>query len=449
MSMRFTVVTIFPEMFASVLEAGVVGRAITAGALEVGFVNPRDFTSDRHRTVDDTPYGGGPGMVMKAEPLVAAIAAASQRGEPPHRILLAAAGRPLDQQRVRELAGLPHLVLVCGRYEGVDQRVVEVAIDEEISVGDFVLTGGELGAMSIIDAVARHVPGVLGEAASTVEESFSEGLVEYPQYTRPIELPAALGGLAVPEILQSGHHERIRRWRRQQALARTARRRPDLLAEHRFTDEDRRLWSELAAAEPARRTYVALLHHPVYDRHRNVVASAVTNFDVHDIARSCGTYGLAGYFMVHPVAAQREKVERILSVWSQDMAVWQGATPGRGRDPEEHRGEALGLVRTAADLAEVVAAIAGAHGQPPLVVATSARPGREVVGFRALQAELYGEAQRPALLVFGTGWGLADEVTVGADRLLAPVSGRPRFNHLSVRSAVAVILDRLFGQCVA
>ena len=439
--MRFTVVTIFPEMFASVLEAGVVGRAIAAGAIEVGFVNPRDFTSDRHRTVDDTPYGGGPGMVMKVEPLVAAIEAASQGDAPPHRILLAAAGRPLAQERVRALAELPHVVLVCGRYEGVDQRVVDLAIDEEVSVGDFVVTGGELPAMSVIDAVARYVPGVLGEAASTVEESFSEGLVEYPQYTRPI----TLRGLAVPEILQSGHHERIRRWRRQQALARTARRRPDLLAEHRFTDEDRRLWSELADAEPAARTYVALLHHPVYDRHGHVVASAVTNFDVHDIARSCSTYGLAGYFLAHPVTAQREKVERILAVWNRDLVAWQGAEPDVVDGGTEHRGEALAQVRTAADLAEVTAALAEAHGQPPLVVATSARPGRDSVGFSALRTELYGEALRPTLLVFGTGWGLADEVIAGADRLLAPVGGRPRFNHLSVRSAVAIILDRLFG----
>jgi tRNA (guanine37-N1)-methyltransferase len=443
--MRFTVVTIFPEMFASVLEAGVVGRAVAAGAIQVRFVNPRDFTSDRHRTVDDTPYGGGPGMVMKVEPLIAAIEAASQGAEPAHRILLAAGGRPLEQQRVRELAGLPHLVLVCGRYEGVDERVVDLAIDEELSVGDFVLTGGELGAMSIIDAVARHVPGVLGEAASTVEESFAEGLVEYPQYTRPIELR----GLAVPEILQSGHHERIRRWRRQQALARTARRRPDLLAEHRFSDEDRRLWSELAAAEPARRTYVALVHHPVYDRHRSVVTSAVTTLDVHDIARATATYGLAGYFVLNPVAAQREKVERILSVWNQELVAWQGSEPRGFKDPADHRGEALALVRTAADIAEVQAALAGAHGQAPLVVVTSARPGPETVGFRALRAELYGDEQRPVLLVFGTGWGLADEVVASADRRLAPVAGRPRFNHLSVRSAVAIILDRLFGQCVA
>jgi tRNA (guanine37-N1)-methyltransferase len=439
--MRFTVVTIFPEMFASVLDAGVLGRAIAAGSIRVDFVNPRDFTSDRHRTVDDTPYGGGPGMVMKVEPLVAAIEAASQGAGPPHRILLAASGRPLGQQRVRELAALPHLVLVCGRYEGVDQRVSDLTIDEEISVGDFVLTGGELGAMSIIDAVARYVPGVLGEAASTEEESFSEGLVEYPQYTRPIEFR----GLAVPAILQSGHHERIRQWRRQQALARTARRRPDLLAEHRFGDEDRRLWSELAQADPARRTYVALVHHPVYDRQRRIVTSAVTNFDVHDIARSSATYGLSGYFVVNPVAVQRDKVERILAVWNQDLATWQESA----HEPGDHRGGALALVRAAASLADVQAVIADAHGQPPLVVATSARPGRPTVGFRALQAELYATEQRPVLLVFGTGWGLADEVVAGADRLLEPVGGRPQFNHLSVRSAVAIILDRLFGHRLA
>jgi tRNA (guanine37-N1)-methyltransferase len=446
--MRFTVVTIFPEMFASVLEAGVLGRAIAAGAVEVSFVNPRDFTSDRHRTVDDTPYGGGPGMVMKVEPVVAAIEAA-QGSAPAHRILLSAGGRPLKQQRVQELAALPHLVLVCGRYEGVDERVAETAIDEEISVGDFVLTGGELGAMSIIDAVARYVPGVLGEAASTSEESFSEGLVEYPQYTRPTEFR----GLAVPAILQSGHHERIRQWRRQQALVRTARRRPDLLAGHRFSDEDRKLWSELASVEPAARTYVALVHHPVYDRNQRVVTSAVTNLDVHDIARSSATYGLAGYFVVTPVGAQRDKVAQILAVWTDDLdAVPDDALGDRkaGKD-SDNRGRALSRVRPAASLADVKQEIAAAHGEPPLVVATSARAGRESVGFEALRRELHVDAggPRPVLLLFGTGWGLTSDIIAETDRLLAPVGGRPRFNHLSVRSAVAIVLDRLFGQPMA
>lgn len=458
--MRFTVVTIFPEMFASVLEAGVVGRAIAAGAIEVSFVNPRDFTSDRHRTVDDTPYGGGPGMVMKVEPVVAAIEAAAQGPAPAHRILLAAGGRPLGQQRVQELAAMPHLVLVCGRYEGVDERVAETSIDEEISVGDFVLTGGELGAMSIIDAVARYVPGVLGEAASTSEESFSEGLVEYPQYTRPMEFR----GLSVPAILQSGHHERIRQWRRQQALVRTARRRPDLLAGHRFSDEDRKLWNELASVEPAARTYVALVHHPVYDRNQRIVTSAVTNLDVHDIARSSTTYGLAGYFVVTPVGAQRDKVKEILAVWTEDLEAaagdaaqdGKGGKSGRGKDRKDsgdsdNRGQALARVRTAASLADVKQEIAAAHGEPPLVVATSARAGRESVSFEALRREIHVDAagQRPVLLVFGTGWGLTSDIIAETDRLLAPVGGRPRFNHLSVRSAVAIVLDRLFGQPMA
>ena len=221
--MKFTVVTILPELIEPALTAGVVGRAREAGVIAVATVNPRDFTHDRHRTVDDTPYGGGPGMVMKAEPLLAAISQACGE-EPAHRILLSPAGAPLTQARVRALAAHPHLVLVCGRYEGIDERVVELGIDEELSLGDYVLSGGELGALVIIDAVARLVPGVLGEATSADDESHSAGLLEYPQYTRP----PAIGALAVPAVLASGNHAVIARWRRQQALARTAARRPDL-----------------------------------------------------------------------------------------------------------------------------------------------------------------------------------------------------------------------------
>src|SRR5215510_2691676 len=190
--MRSTVVTILPELIEPALAAGVVGRAREAGAIAVDTVNPRDFTSDRHRTVDDTPYGGGPGMVMKAEPLLMAIGQCA--GAPPaHRILLTPAGAPLTQARVRALAALPHVVLVCGRYEGIDERVIELAIDEQLSIGDYVLSGGELAALVVIDAVARYVPGVLGEATSVDDESHSAGLLEYPQYTRPLKLAGSPG----------------------------------------------------------------------------------------------------------------------------------------------------------------------------------------------------------------------------------------------------------------
>ncbi len=220
------VITIFPGMFASFLEGGLLGQAVAAGLVQVNLVDPRDHTADKHRSVDDAPYGGGVGMVMKAPPLVAAIEASIAARGPAHRILLTPVGAPLRQARVRELARLPRLLFVCGRYEGVDERVRELAIDEELSLGDFVLTGGEVAAMAVIDAVARYVPGVLGDATSADDESFSAGLLEYPQYTRPPEFR----GLAVPPVLLSGNHEKIRAWREEESLRRTRERRPDLIS---------------------------------------------------------------------------------------------------------------------------------------------------------------------------------------------------------------------------
>jgi tRNA (guanine37-N1)-methyltransferase len=436
--MRFTVVTLFPEMFVSVLGASLLGKAIAAGHIAVDFVNPRDFTSDRHRTVDDTPYGGGPGMVMKVEPLVAAIAAATASG-PAHRILLSPAGTPLSQERVRALAGLAHIVLVCGRYEGVDERVTALAVDEELSLGDFVLTGGELGAMAIIDAVARHVEGVLGQAASTEEESFSEALLEYPQYTRPAEF----GGLSVPEVLLGGNHEHIRDWRRLQSLRRTARRRPDLLARHRFTPRDEVLARSCPELEPGRRCHVILAHHPVLDRDGAVVTTSVTNFDIHDIARSAATYGLTSYSVVTPIAAQRDKVSEIVATWQAQLARDHGP-----RDPVDHRATALSRISVVPSLDQAMSDIAAAHGGvTPLLVGTSARPpvGRPAIGFAALRSLLARQPERPLALLLGTGWGLADEALSACSHVLAPICGRPAWNHLSVRAAAAILLDRLFG----
>jgi tRNA (guanine37-N1)-methyltransferase len=216
------VVTLFPEMFVP-LDHSILGRAIRQGLLSVRYVNPRDFTADRHRTVDDYPYGGGPGMVMKPEPVFLAVESVAGPGS--DIVLLSPAGRPFNQQVAAELARGDHLVLICGHYEGVDERVREHLATDEISIGDYVLTGGELAAMVVIDTVARLRPGVLGHAGSAGDESHSHGLLEYPQYTRP----PVFRGWAVPERLLSGHHAEIARWRRRQSLERTAARRPDLI----------------------------------------------------------------------------------------------------------------------------------------------------------------------------------------------------------------------------
>ena len=243
-ALRFEVVTLFPEVIRAYLGIGVVGRAAARGLLQVGTEDPRSYATDIHRTVDDRPYGGGPGMVMKPEPLAAAIRAAAAKlpaGSPV--IALGASGRPFDQRVAGRLAGLPGAVLVAGRYEGVDQRVLEGLVDEELSIGDYVLSGGELPALVVVDAVARLLPGVLGHEESAGQDSFSDGLLDWPHYTRPPEWE----GRGVPLVLQGGHHEAIRRWRLKQALGRTWQRRPELVLSRRLDEEERRLLEEFCA----------------------------------------------------------------------------------------------------------------------------------------------------------------------------------------------------------
>ena len=235
--MRFDVLTLFPGMFTGPLDHSILQRAREAGLLEVRLHDLREWATDRHRTVDDYAFGGGPGMVMKPEPLFAAVEAIQPLAELPATVvLLTPQGRPLDHALAHELSGHPRLLLICGRYEGVDERVREHLVDMEVSVGDVVLSGGELPAMLLIDALARRVPGVLGSDQSLAEESFEDDLLEYPQYTRP----ASFRGWAVPEVLRSGHHQQVAQWRRRQRLLRTRARRPDLLDSAALPDEERR-----------------------------------------------------------------------------------------------------------------------------------------------------------------------------------------------------------------
>jgi tRNA (guanine37-N1)-methyltransferase len=235
--MQFDVITLFPEMFAALTQSGITRRAFEQKKCCLSLWNPRDFTSDNHRTVDDRPYGGGPGMVMLAKPLEAAIGAASarqtQQGLPvPHVVYLSPQGRPLTHRRVMQMTAEPGVVLLCGRYEAVDQRLLARCVDEEISLGDFVLSGGELPAMALMDAVIRQLPGVLHDDASAVEDSFVNALLDCPHYTRP----EVYEGMPVPPVLLGGHHAEIEKWRREQALAATAAKRPDLIVKARADD---------------------------------------------------------------------------------------------------------------------------------------------------------------------------------------------------------------------
>lgn len=242
--MRFRVVTLFPDMVAAGAGFGICGRALSRGLAELNVVNPREFATDVHRTVDDRPYGGGPGMVLRYEPWRDAIRSARSALPPGARtVFLSPQGRRFDQALARRMTGWVGMILVAGRYEGFDERLVEAEADDELSLGDFVLSGGEVAALAVIDAVVRLLPGALGDEASAEEESFTAGLLDCPHYTRP----DVVDGMAVPGVLMQGNHDAIRRWRFQQALGRTYLRRPDLLAGRRLTSQERQLLREYLA----------------------------------------------------------------------------------------------------------------------------------------------------------------------------------------------------------
>jgi len=257
--MRVDILTLFPEMFQGPVNESLIKKAREKGLLNLNIINIRDFTTDKHKTADDTPYGGGPGMVMKVEPIAKALSRVKSRGtstssaESSRVVLMCPAGKVLTQEKIKELAEIEHLIILCGHYEGVDERVKDF-VDEEISIGDYVLTGGELPAMVLVDAVARHIPGIVKEEESVKKDSFYphtkkfgvgvyEGLLDYPSYTKPEDYE----GKKVPEVLLSGHHAEIDRWRRKEALRRTFYRRPDLLAKADINDEDRILLKEIIA----------------------------------------------------------------------------------------------------------------------------------------------------------------------------------------------------------
>lgn len=423
--LNFTVITLFPGMFSSPLDQSILKRAQEKGLISVRLVDLRDYATDRHRVTDDYPYGGGQGMVMKPEPLIAAIEDARRRFKKSRVILLSPHGKVFNQGEANKLAREEELVLICGRYEGVDERVKQF-VDDELSIGDYTLSGGELAAMVVIDTVTRLIPGVLGNLRSPQEESFSNGLLEYPQFTRPEDYR----GMKVPEVLLSGDHERIKNWRREMSLKLTRERRPDLFSEAQLTPEEKRPLSDTPS-----RLYVALLHYPVYDKNGQVVTTAITNMDIHDIARSARTYGVRKFYVVTPVKALQKLALKIITHWEQ----------GYGSHYNETRKEALSLVRLKDTLDDAIMDVEREWGSRPQLVVTSARPGGERTSFAELR-EILRKNHKTFLLLLGTGWGLTETVLSQADYVLEAIEGGTDYNHLSVRSAAAIILDRLSGK---
>lgn len=425
MPISIKIVSIFPEFFSSPLSCGLMAKAREQGLLHFEFINPREFARDRHRSVDDRPYGGGPGMVMLPEPLDRALCSL-----PPgcRSLIMTPQGRPLTQDVVEDLAGEKSLALVCGRYEGIDERIREKFDLEPVSVGDFVLNGGEAAAMCLIEAVARRIPGFMGRMESAGEESFAEGILEYPHYTRPEEY----ADRRVPEILLSGDHGRVAEWRRKKALENTLHYRPDLLESAFLSASDVKKLKEASSGTAARNLYLALIHYPVLNKFNRPGTTSLTNLDIHDIARVSRTYGLGRYFLCTPVEDQKALARRLLEHWV--------GGPGAAGNPD--RSEALSGVEVLGDLDAARKRVFELSGVEPVVVGTSAKMGDDALTADALRSTL---KEKPALLVLGTGHGLHPSLMLRCDQVMRPLRPLAEYNHMSVRSAASIILDRIIG----
>lgn len=424
----YNVLTIFPEMIDAVFKQGVISKAIDKGIVSINSVNIRDYAEGRHLVTDDYQYGGGAGLVMKVEPIYEAVSALKEKSDT-FVVLLDPRGKKFDQKAAEHMASnYDNITFICGRYEGVDERVRELVVDMELSLGDFILTGGEFAAITVIDSIARLVPGVLGDEASADEESFTTGMLEYPHYTRPVEYK----GLSVPEVLMNGNHSEIEKWRMEKAIEITRKNRPDLLNIKELDIETRKK----ICAEQKRglskklKLNVALMHYPMKDKQGDTVATAITNLDLHDISRSCRTYSVENYYVVTPIVAQREIASRVINHWMD----------GFGSTYNPNRMEAFSHTMLMDSLSDAVLDIEKRHKKRPLIVATTARPDRATITAKHLGVI---SEEQPVLIIFGTGWGFADEVLETADYILEPIEGVGEFNHLSVRSAVAILLDRI------
>lgn len=415
--MKITVITAFPELMRNYLASSVLGRGIAAGKLEAEVVDIRDFSEGSYRQIDDYCYGSG-GMMLMAEPLAKAVESVSG-GAKPYVVYPSPQGVRLHQELVEDLARKEHLVIVCGHYEGVDERFTEKYVDMEISLGDFVLTGGEMPAMAIVDAVSRLIPGVVGSESSVEEDSFYSGMLDTPHYTRPAEWR----GERVPEVLMGGDAKAIERWRRRQSVERTLDRRPDVAGRAGIIP-----WLSGGA-------YVMEVHYPVLDKRGEKSSTAITGMDLHDIARACRTYGIKKYLLVTPIAQQREMAKRIAGHW----------TSGWGADYNPDRREAFSTLKIFASVQKALAWAEEKEKKPVFKIATTAKRHEGAQHWLTLKREILRRDHSP-LFIFGTGWGLHDEVMDMADAVMTPIiGGKDGWNHLSVRSAVSITLDRFFG----
>jgi len=428
--MHISILSVFPKLYDSFLETSIIKKAQNTSLATIETHSFFSHVAPKER-IDAPTFGHGAGMLIKPEVVGKAIDAISNIHGKPYTIFFSPQGEKLNQGLLKKIyinvQKSGHLLLVPSRYEGMDARVEEHYADLQVSVGDFVLMGGDLPAMMLTEGLLRLVPGVVGKQESVLEESFSGPFVDYPEYTSPVEWQ----GLKVPDVVRSGDHGALRQWRQKQATKKTVRHHFSWLRSHNLDSQEK----ERARADIPPH-YVALCHSQVrIGPEKQEGTTSVTSIDIHDVARSSKTYGMSGFFVVTPLKDQQKIIQHFLSFW--------GNGPGITYNKERY--EAVSLVQMAPSIDYVIQEIEKKEGQPPLIVGTTARSVESVQRITFYDQEAVWQSGRPILLVFGTGKGFTDSFLARCDYVLEPVRGFSDFNHLSVRSAIAIVLDRWLG----
>lgn len=428
--MNVSILTVFPDIYSCFLQTSLVRRAQEDALVSIETHGFTSFVKPKER-IDAPTFGPSAGMLIRPDVVEKAVESCEKTHGKALKIFFSPHGKKLDQMLLQSLADRArernHLMLIPARYEGMDARVEEHYADEVISMGDFVLMGGDIPAMMLLEGLMRLIPGVIGKQESIERESFSGPFVDHPEYTAPVEWQ----GMKVPDIVRSGNHAAIESWRKEQAAARTAVHHFDWLRAAKMTDAERDL-----AKKYIPNHYAALMHDEVVVRGSdNVGTTSVTSIDLHDIARSAKTYGLEQFFIVTPLQDQKHIVSTLLDFWQK----------GAGFEYNASRFEAVKHVSLVDSLNAVIADIEKKEGKRPLVIATSARSMAGVPTLSFYDQEIVWEHDRPVLIIFGTGGGLSEECVTRCDYLLKPINGFSSYNHLSVRSAAAIIFDRWLG----